>query len=280
MGPNLRPLLAVDGDNLAHRAYHALPSSIKDGAGNQANMVLGFANMLSNVWDAERPRTVFVAFDFIGEPTYRTELLPEYQSGRDFPPVLTSQLDRLPELVSALGFPWAKAPGYEADDFLGAAVQAEEERGGETLVLTNDRDLFQLASPLTTILRPRTGMKDLQRVGPAEVEEIYGVPPDLVPDFVALRGDPSDRIPGAKGVGPGRAAAVLKKHGSLDAALESGGFPDQADALRDYLRVAQLQYGARIPDFPDAEPDWEGGADLLERWGLNAASKRFRERAG
>jgi DNA polymerase-1 len=279
MRVNLRPLLAVDGDNLAHRAYHALPSSIKDGAGNQANMVLGFANMLANVWDAERPRTVFVAFDFIGEPTYRHELLPEYQSGRDFPPVLTSQLDRLPELVSALGFRWAKAPGYEADDFLGAAVQAEEERGGETLVLTNDRDLFQLASPLTTILRPRTGMKDLQRVGPAEVEEIYGVPPDLVPDFVALRGDPSDRIPGAKGVGPGRAAAVLKKHGSLDAALESGGFPDQADALRDYLRIARLQYGATIPDLPDAEPAWEDGADLLERWGLNAASKRFRERA-
>ena len=280
MRVTLRPLLAVDGDNLAHRAYHALPSSIKDGAGNQANMVLGFANMLANVWDAERPRTVFVAFDFIGEPTYRHELLPEYQSGRDFPPVLTSQLDRLPELVSTLGFPWAKAPGYEADDFLGAAVQAEEERGGETLVLTNDRDLFQLASPLTTILRPRTGMKDLQRVGPAQVEEIYGVTPDLVPDFVALRGDPSDRIPGAKGVGPGRAAAVLKKHGSLDAALESGGFPDQANALRDYLRIAQLQYGAKIPDLPDAEPDWEGGADLLERWGLNAASKRFRERAG
>lgn len=279
MGQNLRPLLAIDGDNLAHRAYHALPSSIKDGAGNQANMVLGFANMLAYVWEEERPRTVFVGFDFIGEPTYRHELLPEYQSGRDFPPVLTSQLDRLPELVTALGFPWAKEAGFEADDFLGAAVQDEDSRGGETLVLTNDRDLFQLASPLTTILRPRTGMKDLQRVGPAEVEEIYGVPPDLVPDFVALRGDPSDKIPGAKGVGPGRAAGVLKNHGSLDAALQSGGFPDQADALRDYLRIARLQYEAKIPKLPDAEPDWAGAGDLLGEWGLNAASKRFRERA-
>ncbi len=280
MGSALRPLLAIDGDNLAHRAFHALPSSIKDGAGNQANMVLGFANMLAFVWEAERPRTVFVGFDFIGEPTYRHELLPEYQSGRDFPPVLTAQLDRLPELVTALGFPWAKEPGYEADDFLGAAVQAEEARGGETLVLTNDRDLFQLASPRTTILRPRTGMKDLQRVGPAEVEEIYGVPPHLVPDFVALRGDPSDRIPGAKGVGPGRAAGVLRKHGSLDAALQDGGFPDQAGALRDYLRIARLQYEATIPELPDAEPDWAGGAALLGEWGLNAASKRFAERAG
>ena len=279
MSPDLRPLLAIDGDNLAHRAYHALPSSIKDGAGKQANMVLGFTNMLAYVWDEVKPRTVFVGFDFIGEPTYRHELLPEYQSGRDFPPVLTSQLDRLPDLVTALGFPWAKEPGYEADDFLGAAVQAEEARDGQTLVLTNDRDLFQLASPRTTILRPRSGMKELQRVGPAEVEEIYGVPPHLVPDFVALRGDPSDRIPGAKGVGPGRAAGVLRKHGSLDAALQEGGFPDQADALRDYLRIARLQYEATIPELPDAEPDWAGGAALLGEWGLNAAAKRFAERA-
>ncbi|MGH3057064.1 MAG: 5'-3' exonuclease [Gaiellaceae bacterium] len=275
----MRPLLAIDGDNLAHRAYHALPSSIKDGAGNQANMVLGFANMLAYVWDDVKPRTVFVAFDLIGKPTYRHELLPEYQSGRDFPPVLTSQLDRLPDLVTALGFPWAKEAGFEADDFLGVAVRAEEERGGETLVLTNDRDLFQLASPRTSILRPRTGMRDLQRVGPEEVEEIYGVPPELVPDFVALRGDPSDRIPGAKGIGPGRAAGVLRKHGSLDAALQEGGFPDQAERLREYLRIARLQYEATIPELPDVEPDWAGGSALAESWGLNGVAKRFRERA-
>ena len=275
----MRPILAVDGDSLAHRAFHALPRSIRDSEGRPANMILGFTNMLTVVWDAEAPRTVFVGFDSIGEPTYRHELLPQYQSGRDFPPELTFQLDRLPEVVEALGFAWAKEAGFEADDFLGAAVQAEEARDGETIVLTNDRDLFQLASPLTTILRPRTGMKDLQRVGPAEVEEIYGVPPDLVPDFVALRGDPSDKIPGAKGVGPGRAAGVLKKHGSLDAALQSGGFPDQADALRDYLRIARLQYEAEIPELPDAEPDWAGAAALLGEWGLNAVSKRFADRA-
>jgi DNA polymerase I len=279
MSPNLRPLLAIDGDNLAHRAYHALPSSIKDGAGNQANMLVGFANMLARAWEDEAPRTVFVGFDSIGAPTYRHELLPEYQSGRDFPPVLTNQLDRLPELVGALGFPWAKADGYEADDFLGAAVAAEEARGGETLVLTNDRDLFQLASPQTTILRPRTGLKDLQRVGPDEVQEIYGVPPALVPDFVALRGDPSDKIPGAKGIGPGRAASILAKYGSLEACLEAGGFPDQADALRDYLHMAQLQSDVAIPELPDVAPDWESGADLVEAWGLAGVAKRFRERA-
>src|SRR5918999_340564 len=94
----VRPLLAVDGDSLAHRAYHALPSSIRDAEGNQANMIVGFANMLLSVWEAERPRAVFVGWDTIGIPTYRHELLEGYQAGRDFPPVLTSQLDRLPEL--------------------------------------------------------------------------------------------------------------------------------------------------------------------------------------
>jgi len=279
MRADLRPLLAIDGDNLAHRAFHALPSSIKDGAGNQANMIVGFANMLARVWEAEGPRTVFVGFDSVGVPTYRNELLPEYQSGRDFPSVLTSQLDRLPELVGALGLPWAKADGYEADDFLGAVVAAEEARGGQVLVLTNDRDLFQLASTQTTIIRPRPRQQELERIGPAEVKEIYGVPPALVPDFVALRGDPSDRIPGAKGIGPGRAASILARHGSLEACLEAGGFPDQADALRDYLRMAQLQADAPIPDLPDVEPDWGAGADLAEVWGLAGVARRFRERA-
>ena len=272
-------MLAIDGDNLAHRAFHALPSSIKDGAGKQANMLVGFANMLLRAWEDESPRTVFVGFDSVGAPTYRNELLPEYQSGRDFPPVLTSQLDLLPELVGSLGFPWAKADGYEADDFLGAAVASEEARGGETLVFTNDRDLFQLASKKTTILRPKPGQRELVRIGPAEVKEIYGVPPELVPDFVALRGDPSDRIPGAKGIGPGRAASILAKHGSLEACLEAGGFPDQADALRDYLSMTRLQLDAQLPELPDVDPDWEAGAELTEGWGLAGVAKRFRERA-
>jgi DNA polymerase-1 len=275
----LRPLLAIDGDNLAHRAYHALPSSIKDGAGNQANMLVGFANMVARAWDEEKPRTVFVGFDSVGVPTYRSEILPDYQAGRDFPPVLTSQLDRLPELVSALGFAWAKADGYEADDFLGAAVDAEEASGGRVLVFTNDRDLFQLASKKTTILRPKPGQRELQRVGPAEVKEIYGVPPELVPDFVALRGDPSDRIPGAKGIGPGRAASILLKHGSLEACLEAGGFPDQADVLRGYLSMTRVQRDAPLPDLPDVDPDWEAGAALTESWGLAGVARRFRERA-
>jgi len=276
----MKPLLAVDGDNLAHRAWHALPKSIKGADGQPDNAVVGFMNMLLRVWEAERPRAVFAAFDTVGVSTYRNELLPQYQAGRDFPKELTDQLDRLPELVEALGFAWAKGAGYEADDFLAAAVAAEETRGGTTLVLTNDRDLFQLASAKTTVLQPRRGVSELDRVGPNEVRERYGVDPEQVPDFVALRGDPSDRIPGAPGVGPGRAAAVLRKYGSLDAALQEGGFPTIADDLRTYLQMTRLQYEAPVPDLPDAQPTWERAAELVERWGHNALGKRLRDRAG
>jgi len=242
-------------------------------------MIVGFANMLIRAWEAEEPRTVFVAFDTLTVPTYRHELLADYQSGRDFPRDLTDQLDRLPELVEALGFPWGKEAGFEADDLLAAAVASEEKRKGSTLVLTNDRDLFQLASPRTTILHPKRGVSELQRVGPAEVRERYGVEPAQVPDFIALRGDPSDRIPGAPGVGPGRAAAIVKKHGSLEAALEAGGFPTIADQLREYRRIATLLYDAPLPKLPDVTPKWERAGKLTEKWGLAGLSRRLAERS-
>jgi DNA polymerase-1 len=275
-----RPLLAVDGDSLAHRAFHALPDSIRGADGQPANMLVGFANMLLRVWEAEEPRTVFVGFDSIGEPTYRHELLPQYQSGRDFPRALTDQLDRLPELVEALGFRSAKAAGYEADDFVAAAVRAEEDAGGTALVLTSDRDMFQLASEKTTILMPKRGVGELQRVGPDEVRERYGVRPEQVPDFVALRGDSADRIPGARGVGESRAAMILREHETLDGAIEAGVLQNQADQLRLYLRLTRLQYHAPVPEFPDAQPDWARAAELVQRWGLKQLAGRLRERAG
>jgi DNA polymerase-1 len=274
------PLLAVDGDSLAHRAYHALPSSLRDGDGRQANMVIGFANMLTTLWENEQPRTVFAGFDTLTVPTYRHELLPGYQGGRDFPEELTRQLDLLPELVETLGFPWGKEAGYEADDFLAAAARDETARSGKTLVVTSDRDLFQLASESVTLLMPKRGVSELARVGPPEVRERYGVEPEQVPDFVALRGDPSDRIPGARGIGPAKAAAILAEHGSLENALAAGRFAAEADDLRTYLRLTRLQADAPLPSLPDADPDWDGGAKLAERWGLRRLSERFAARAG
>ena len=274
----MRPLLAIDGDSLAHRAFHALPKSIVGSDGRPANMIVGFTNMVASLWESEHPRTIFVGFDSVGEPTYRHELLPAYQSGRDFPPELTDQLDKLPELVRSFGFAAAKAAGYEADDFLAAAVRSEEAAGGTVLVVTSDRDMTQLASEHTALLMPRRGVSDLARVGPEEVVERFGVTPEQVPDFIALRGDTSDKIPGAAGVGPGRAATLLKKYGTLEAALEAGGFPDQAERLREYARITRLQADAPLPELPDTEPDWTGAAELLERWGHNAIAQRLRAR--
>ena len=143
-------------------------------------------------------------------PTYRHEAFAAYQSGREFDASLLEQLAMLPQLCAALSFPVAKAPGYEADDFLAAAVAYEEARGGTVLVASGDRDAFQLVSDRTTVLHPVRGVSEIARIGPDEVRERYGVEPRQVPDFIALRGDPSDKLPGAKGVGPKTAAVAAE----------------------------------------------------------------------
>jgi DNA polymerase-1 len=216
-----------------------------------------------------------VGWDTLTVPTYRHEALPRYQSGRHFDPELLEQLDRLPELAESWGFACAKAPGFEADDFLGAAVTEEEERGGTVLVATSDRDAFQLAGERTTLLQPLRGVSELARIGPDEVRERYGVEPAQVPDFIALRGDPSDRIPGARGVGAVRAADVVRQYGSLEAALEAGRFAAEADDLRLYLRVATLDRSAPLPELPDQEPTWARGAELAADWGMRRLSERL-----
>jgi 5'-3' exonuclease len=273
-----QPLLAVDGDSLAHRAYHALPSSIKRANKKPANMIVGFANMLVRLWENEQPRAVFVGFDSLDTPTYRHLAFEAYQSGREFPNDLLEQLDMLPELVTALGFAYGKAPGYEADDFLAAAVLDETARDGWVLVATSDRDLFQLAGEHVTILQPTRGVSELARVGPAEVRERYGVEPEQVPDFIALRGDPSDRLPGAKGVGPKTAADVLRQYGSLEAALEAGRFSAQAEELRLYRRIATLDASAPLPPLDDQTPTWAEASTLVDGWGLGQLAGRLEAR--
>lgn len=273
------PLLAVDGDSLAHRAYHALPKAIRRAGGRPGGALVGFANMIVRLWDTEQPRAVFVGWDTLETPTYRHEAFPAYQSGREFDDELLEQLDLMPTLVEAFGFASAKAPGYEADDFLGAAVADEEGRGGRTLVATSDRDLFQLASERTTILQPARGVSELVRVGPAEVRERYGVEPSQVPDFVALRGDPSDRLPGAPGVGAKKAADILREYGSLEAALEAGRFSAHAEELRLYRRIATLDASAPLPPLVDNAPTWAEASALAREWGLNQLAERLAERA-
>jgi DNA polymerase-1 len=269
------PLLAVDGDSLAHRAYHALPKSIRGANGRSANALVGFSNFLLRLWDAETPAAVLVGWDTLDTPTYRHEALAAYQSGREFEDSIVEQLDILPGLVESFGFACAKAPGYEADDFLAAAARAWD---GPVLVATSDRDAFQLVSDRVTILQPVKGVSELARIGPAEVRERYGVEPAQVPDFIALRGDSSDRIPGAPGVGPKTAATVLKQHGSLEAALDAGRFPNVADELRLYRRIAQMDAGAPLPPLGPQEPTWAHGAERARELGLNALATRLDDR--
>jgi DNA polymerase I len=271
------PLLVVDGDSFAHRAFHALPRSIRRSDGRPGNLLTGFTSMVLRLWEAERPRAIVVGWDTLFVPTYRHELLPGYQAGREFDPELLEQLDVAPGLLEAAGIACGKAPGFEADDFLGAAVVAERARGGTALVATSDRDAFQLAADDVTILQPVRGVSEIARIGPAEVRERYGVEPAQVPDFIALRGDPSDKIPGARGVGAKTAASLLAQYGSLEAMLEAGRFAAEAEALRMYRLVATFDAAAPLPPLPERGPDWAAGAEAAEALGLARVAARWRE---
>ncbi|HEY3910198.1 MAG TPA: 5'-3' exonuclease [Stellaceae bacterium] len=271
-----RPLLVVDGDSFAHRAYHALPKSIRRTGDKGGGAVVGFANFLLRFYAEEEPRAVLVGWDTLDAPTYRHRALEGYQGGRVFDAELIDQLGILPQFVAACGFAYAKAPGYEADDFLAAAVAQEERHGGTALVASGDRDAFQLASAATTILQPvRAG--EIARIGPAEVRERYGVEPQQVPDFIALRGDPSDRIPGVKGVGPKGAAALLHRYGSLEQALADGRFAADAENLRLYRQVATMDASAPLPALDDQAPNWSDAAAVARDWGLNRLADRLLE---
>jgi DNA polymerase-1 len=265
----VKPLLVVDGDSLAHRAYHAMPKSIR------FNGVLGLANMLLRLWESEQPRAVLVGWDTYEIPTYRHKEFEPYQSGRVFEESLLEQLPMMVQLSAATGFANAKEGGYEADDFLGAGVASEEQRKGRALVATSDRDLFQLVSDRTTILQPVRGVSELARIGPAEVVDRYGVEPKQVPDFIALRGDPSDKLPGARGVGPKKAADVLREYGSLEAALEAGRFSAEAEDLRLYRRIATVDASAPLPPLEDQQPTWAEASSLAQDWGLNGLAERL-----
>lgn len=271
-----KPLLVVDGDSFAHRAYHGLPKTIRRSGNRGGGAIVGFANFLLRFYVSEQPRAVLVGWDMPTIPTYRHRALPTYQSGREFDEELLEQLNVLPEFVAACGFANAKAPGYEADDFLAAAVAEEERRGGTAIVASGDRDAFQLASESTTIVQPGRG-GEMARIGPAEVRERYGVDPKQVPDFIALRGDSSDKLPGAKGVGPKGAASLLRRYPTLEDALADGHFASQAENLRLYRSIATMDASAPLPSLHDQTPTWPEASALARKWELNQLADRLAE---
>jgi DNA polymerase-1 len=258
-------LLAVDGDSFAHRAYHSMPKSVR------LNAVVGFMNMLLTLWERERPDATLVAWDTLETPTYRHEAYEPYQSGRIFEDSLLEQLAILPRACAACGFLVGKGGGYEADDFLAAAAATWP---GDVLVATSDRDAFQLVHERVTVLQPVKGVSEIARIGVAEVRERYGVDPEQVPDLIALRGDPSDKLPGARGIGPKKAAEILSEYRTLEDVLAAGRFAVEAEDLRLYRRIAQMDASAPLPPLTTQTPTWAEASAFFDELGLAAVARR------
>jgi DNA polymerase-1 len=277
------PLLVVDGPFILYRSFYALPKSIVGAEGRPVNALLGATNLLLRVVEDRSPRAVVVCFGAeAGE--YRVALYPGYHADRPpVPDVLAWQFDVAPELFGAFGWCAESAAALEADDVLHSLAQAEQRAGGETLIMTGDRDLYQCASELVTVLYLKMGGRGVEDVDPAEVEHRYGVPPALVPDFIALRGDPSDGLPGAPGIGAKTAADLLRRHGSLEAAIEHAGEerPRVAAALRDsgaelrkFRDIATLRT-VEVDRPTDRATDLVGGAEVARRYGMRKLAERL-----
>jgi len=277
------PLLVVDTPSMLYRAFHALPSSIKGADGRPVNALLGATNLILREVEQHSPRAVALCFG-PDAATYRVELYDGYHAQR--PPMPD---DLVPQWADARGF--FRAFGWEvtdhdsleADDLLGTYAGLETEAGGRTLILTGDRDMYQCASASVTVLYTRTGGRGAERVGPKEVRARYGIPPALVPDFIALRGDPSDGIPGAKGVGEKTAADLLRRHGSLEAALDAAlreGTPRLRAALSArsellaYKDIATLR-DAKLRRPPERPTDFAAASKAARERGMGRLADRL-----
>ena len=285
------PLLAVDAPSLLYRAFFALPQSITDGDGHPVNALLGMANLVLFIVERHDPRAVVLCFG-AEAADYRTETFEAYHADRPpMPPELERQWADAPDFFGAFGWRTLHTPDLEADDLLGSLAQIEVAAGGQALLFTGDRDMFQCVSNDVTVLFPRGGKDGPEVIGPAEVRERYGIEPSQVPDFIALRGDPSDGLPGAKGIGAKGARDLLRTHGTLEGAIAAGSKPgtmtprqagaltDDPDALRAFKDIATLRH-VDVPRPADAPTDGrEAGAAARAR-GMNRLAERLEKLAG
>jgi len=269
------------------RAFYALPDSIRGVDGKPVNALLGTANLILREIEIHAPRAVVLCFG-PDAASYRTELYPAYHAEREaaMPEDLAPQFGAAREFFEAFGWTVATSADLEADDLLGTYARREAEAGGEALLMTGDRDMYQCADERVTVLYVKTGGKGrgAEEVGPAEVRERYGIDPELVPDFIALRGDPSDGLPGAKGVGPKTAAELLRRYGSLEGVLANairerrpalrGALLDAEDDLRAFKEIATLR-DAGVERPPDRETDWAGAATAARERGMNRLAERL-----
>jgi 5'-3' exonuclease len=277
------PLLVVDAPSLLYRAFYGLPKSITGADGRPVNALLGFANQV--LWAVEKhaPRAVVLCTG-AEAATYRVDALPVYHADR--PPVpdeLAPQWADAPAFFGAFGWAWEDANGLEADDLLGAYASCEVENGGTCLIFSGDRDMFQCVGEAVRVLYPRGGKDGPELVDVAGVKVKYGIRPDQVPDFIALRGDPSDGIPGAKGIGEKTAGEILRVHGTLEDAIAGADkerprvantLKTQAEELREFRKIATLQpIAVTCPE--DAPTTFGDAAQAASARGMGRLAERL-----
>ncbi|HWI22207.1 MAG TPA: 5'-3' exonuclease H3TH domain-containing protein [Baekduia sp.] len=276
------PLLAVDAPSLLYRAFFALPKSIKGADGRPVNALLGTANLLLQAVERHAPRAVILCFG-AEAAAYRVELFAPYHDDREvMPHELVPQWADAPAFFAEFGWPSVSHETLEADDLLGSLALAETRAGGDTVIFSGDRDMFQCVGAHCSVLFP--GGKDgPELIDVAGVIERYGIEPAQVPDFIALRGDPSDGLPGAKGIGAKGAAKLLQAHGDLEGVIAAAdqqrpaiaaALTGQADQLRDFKHIATLQpVEVEVP--PDAALDPERAAAAARARGINRLAERL-----
>jgi 5'-3' exonuclease len=284
------PLLVVDAPSVLYRAFFAMPKTITDDRDRPVNALLGAVNIVLQVVADHQPRAVVFCFG-PDAATYRVELYRGYHADR--PPIpegLDWQFEEAPKLFAALGWTTVWDTELEADDLLQTLADAELRGGGRALLVTGDRDLFQCVRDGVSVLYLKTGVRGGELVDAAEVERRYGVPPELVPDFIALRGDPSDGLPGAKGIGEKTAAELLRRHGSLEGAIEGalrersprvrGALRDEADMLRAFKDIATLRRAKGVRRPRDRKTDYQSGAKAARALGMKRLGERLEKLAG
>lgn len=291
------PLLAADVPWLLYRSYFALPKSIVDAEGHSVNALLGTINALLNVLDgrltAQGIRCV-VACMGAEEAEYRVRLYPGYHAHRDPMPVeLRWQWERAPELLQSLGWTYATSGALEADDVMFSYAAVERAAGGRALLMSGDRDMYGAVGQSVSVLELRKGGKSAE-LGPEQVRERYGVEPEQVPDLIALRGDPSDGLPGAPGVGAKTAAELLREHGTLERVLAAAhelenrvarepgalrpriaaALRENDELLRSFKQIATLQR-IEVQRPPDAATDFAGGSACARELGMRRLAERL-----
>jgi 5'-3' exonuclease len=280
------PLLVVDAPSLMYRAFHALPRSITGPEGTAVNALLGTANLILQAIEKYDPRAVVLAFG-AEAADYRVELYDGYHADRpEMPDDLQPQWADARAFFEAFGWTVLSVDDLEADDLLGSLATIETAAGGSVLLFTGDRDMFQCVGDSVTVLWP-AGKGETEPIGVDEVRRRYGVEPAQVPDFIALRGDPSDGLPGAKGIGAKTAADLLKRKGDLEHVILGAirekpavrrALIEQADELRSFRDIATLRtVPVDLP--PDTPTDYAGGAAAAAEIGMGRLAKRLEEAA-